>query len=87
MDKSQFIILPAYFAALEKYFATHSILHENACFVALSNVISPMQIKKYSLKLCGATKNKTPCTTLKNLTLNSVADVCETDWIDAISEI
>ena len=72
-------LLPAYFVTLEKYFATRHILDENARFVAVSNVMSPKQIKKHSLSLSRAAENEQPYTAPKNLILSSVADVCKTD--------
>ena len=79
--------MPAYFITPKKHFATRSILDENARFVALPNVTSPKQMEKYSLLLSRAAENEQPYSTLKILILNSVADVCKTNWIDAISKI
>ena len=50
---------------LEKHFATRNMLHRNARFVALSNVMSPMQIEKHSLLLSKTAENEQPYTTLK----------------------
>ena len=49
--------------------------------------MSLKQIEKHSLSLTRAAENEQPYTTLKNLIFSSVADVCKTDWIDAINEI
>ena len=58
-------LLPAYFMTLEKHFANRNMLHRNARFVALSNVMSPIQIEKHNLLLFKTAENEQPYTTLK----------------------
>ena len=80
-------LLPAYFVTLEKYFVSRNVTDENARFVSLSNVMSSKQIETHSFSLSRAADSNEPYTTLKDLILSSVAEVCKTDWIDALSEI